>query len=144
MININNFIVNSYKLLMIYKNPSYTHVFTLSFFPLWLGVYLTILYKLPSHSRKRFKYFIRTWVVFFALEMVTILFLPDEQMDYLGLQKGERFTYWVIFTKSFYELITKVLLKGYGKEFWMLVLVAILAYLTAFWVGYRKEQAHTP
>jgi hypothetical protein len=115
--------------------------FPLLFFPLWLGLYLYILYKLPSHSRKRVRYFMRTWVFCFGLEMVGLLFLSDEQMVYLGLQKGEGFWYWVMFTKGLPELL-KMLLQGHrAPDFWLLLLIPVLPAVVAGWIGYREEQA---
>jgi hypothetical protein len=85
----------------------------------------------------------RTWVFCFALEMVALLFLSDEQMLYLGLQKGGTlggFWYWLMFTKGLPELL-KLLLQGHrAPDFWLLLLVPVLPAVVAGWIGYREEQ----
>jgi hypothetical protein len=58
--------------------------------PCWLFGMLTILYKLVKNVRKHLRYLVQTWVVVFGGEMLVILFLPPEQLNFLGLQGAKR------------------------------------------------------
>lgn len=114
--------------------------------PCWLFGMLTILYKLVENVRRHLRYLVQTWVVVFGGEMLVILFLPPEQLEFLGLQ-GEAggFWYWICFTKELGKLIPMlitVLFKGnvgHGKEFLALLLLPMIPAIAAYWVGYREE-----
>ena len=107
---------------------------------------LTILFGLVANVRKHLCYFVRTWVCVFALEMLTIIFLPREQLDFLGLQ-GEAggFWYWQCFTVGLYQLVPSLLLviiHGHGKDFLGLLLLPLVPATATYWVGYREVQAN--
>ena len=112
--------------------------------PCWLFGTLTILYKLVKNVRKPLRYLVQTWVVVFAGEMLVIPFLPREQLNFLGLQ-GEAggFWYWICFTKELGKLIPTLItgiFRGYGKDFFSLLLLPVLPAIAAYWVGYREER----
>lgn len=112
--------------------------------PCWLFGMLTILYKLVKNVRKHLRYAVQTWVVAFAGEMLVILFMPPEQLDFLGLQ-GEAggFWYWICFTKELGKLIPMLvtgIFQGHGKDFLVLLLLPMVPAIAAYWVGLREER----
>jgi len=114
-------------------------LFVYIFFAGWLTCMLAIIYSLVNKSRKRFKFFVREWVIFFYFEMIIILFLNPNQMVCLGLHREAGMMYWMAFTKGLPTIINGIL-HGYGKDFLALLLVPAIPALIAFWIGYREEQ----
>ena len=111
--------------------------------PCWLFGMLTILYKLVKNVRRHLRYLVQTWVMVFGGEMLVILFLPREQLEFLGLQ-GEAggFWYWICFTKELGKVIsilTTGIFQGHGKDFLTLLLLPMIPAIIACWVGYREE-----